>query len=41
MEKAIKIIEDKILELEKYEIDSFKIRILILKDVLRELKNDK
>ncbi len=38
MDKAIKIIENKIIELEKYEIESFKVRILILKDVLRELK---
>jgi hypothetical protein len=39
MDKAIKIIEDKIEELEKYKnISSFATRILILKDVLRDLK---
>jgi hypothetical protein len=39
MEKAIKIIEDKIIFLERYVfLDSFKMRILVLKDILRELK---
>lgn len=42
MEKAIKIVEDKIQSLEQYShIDSFKYRILVLKDVLKELKNGK
>lgn len=39
MEKAIKIIENRIIFLERYSfLDSFKTRILILKDILKELK---
>jgi len=42
MEAAIKIIEDKIEYLSAYEnITSFKVRIMILKDVLKELKSIK
>jgi hypothetical protein len=37
-EKVIKVIQDKITFLEKYEdLESFKSRILILKDVLIEI----
>lgn len=39
MEKAIEIVENKIEYLLKYEgIEAFKTRILILNDVLKELK---
>lgn len=42
MEAAIKIIEDKIKYLTVYEhIESFKVRILVLNDVLNELKSVK
>jgi hypothetical protein len=42
MEKAIEIIENKITYLLKYEgIETFKTRILILNDVLKELKSQK
>lgn len=42
MDKAISIIKNKILELQKYpNIESFKYKILILKDILRELKGGK
>jgi len=40
MEKAIQIIENKIRECEKLShIESFKHRIYVLKDVLKELKS--
>lgn len=39
METAIKIVENKLLEVEKYlHIQGFKERQLILKDVLKDLK---
>ena len=39
MDKAILIIENKISFLSQYiHIESFKIRILILKDILKEMK---
>jgi hypothetical protein len=38
-EKVIKVIQDKITFLETYEdLESFKTRILILKDVLKEVE---
>jgi len=42
MDNAISIIENKIVFLSQYKhIESFKIRIFILKDVLKELKGGK
>jgi hypothetical protein len=39
MNEAIKIIKDKITFLEKYDtIEGFKIRILVLKDILKEIE---
>jgi len=37
-EKVVKIIKDKIEFLEKYDLLSFKKRILVLKDVLKEIE---
>jgi hypothetical protein len=37
-EKVIKIIQDKIDYLDKYDLLSFKLRVLVLKDVLIEIE---